>query len=61
MSFLINHDPLRITNHAYKHGYKDLLRKAFVVSLIQPDLGLVATLLTSPGLLAKWVSSVNTC
>jgi hypothetical protein len=47
--------PVEVLNHCYKHGYQDLANVAAHNSLAQP-LRSVIDGLTTPGLLARWVT-----
>jgi len=54
-SQVVQDRPVEVLNHRYKHGYQDLANIAAYNSLAQ-SLGSVANGLTTPGLLATWVT-----
>jgi len=55
MECLVNIRPIEVLNHAYKHGYPGLADKAAYCSLKEP-LKDIASGLTHPGLVAKWLA-----
>jgi len=54
-SQVVEDRPVEVLNHCDKHGYQDLANTAAYNSLAQP-LGSVIDGLTTPGLLARWVT-----
>ncbi|KAF8956591.1 hypothetical protein BDZ97DRAFT_1851067 [Flammula alnicola] len=58
MHQMVSQHPVEILNHCVRHDYPNLVDEA-AINMISVSLGKVATGLTHPGLLAKWLIYYN--